>query len=946
MLRFLILIANILICICFLNTKYQIQLDYSIPSALINYDKSLKYTNVTIGKDSFLCILNKKDDNYVDYCEKYDLFKNIDNNDINNYVEEKLNKNYLLNYVDKINYKLSLSDENSKNNEIKRNYYKKDEKNIIHKKKRNVNRKIKKIAKNENKESDLYENGRSNENEELNNIFNCNFKKIYDYIFYKRKFNAYHKNRIYDKINDQVTLKNHIIKGKMLTLSDMCIDVFSNGDILKICLNKSITFITNRYSNYHKKHVSISNYLNGKDLLFTNNTVVQYYSDGKYFFEVLFLCGNNNLRINSFERLYNIYYPLIFEIYERLNMNLTRFHNIIIKKLKYNNIHFFKTFSLYTYSDSYYNSLKDKLNEILNSYYTNVNYLYRITLSAYMFCDYTDQTNPPNHYLLKNLMNKCYNFSKNDEYIYEICLPYSVIKYKKDSYGKAKYPIVLLGSSYVSVNEGKPFYEKTYDSFPVLKSDYIKKKDTENYFKVKNKFTNPNSLFTSLSSSAVNSVSNSKYTPLSTFGYTSTFTSDYSPSSTSFSSSNPSNFHNSYPPFFYTYLLSYSPLDSNSIPYVSSYIIDKPMEILKYGNENFYKALAIDLKGEKCKDSLDEVYDYITTIYFDCSLHFKNEVQTKIINVFQSTECHYYVHISSPFMCAHPTLHTAVPSKNEVIKCFKNVYAASSQLQNNSQNKYEYENIYKNNIEEIRKYENFIENSNSDNTFTNENVLRDNYISNEDKFHLYEFNALKYKIFKNKDLVYLEALPKEKKIEFGQKHDFGLGNYLRKRVYKSSPLFHIGNVVKHKYWNYHATVVSWDFVCYAPNEWKKNIYSEYPAEFKNTVHYLLLINKKKDKNYEQNYMTHSKKNYFNKNFIKNGINKKTFDFINSNEIYDENFHFAYVPESSLVYSDKMIYSEYLSQFFEKYNDFFHFYIPKKNHILWKLFPYDFFNLVY
>ncbi|CRG98422.1 cg1 protein, putative [Plasmodium relictum] len=946
MLRFLILIANILVCICFLNTKYQIQLDYSIPSALINFDKSLKYTNVTIGKDSFLCILNKSD-NYSDFCEKYDLFKNINNNDINNYVEEKLNENYLLKYVDSINYKLSTSD-NSGNNKIKRNDQKKKEKKKINnKREKKVNRKINKIANNKNKEANIYENGRNDRYEEINNIFNCTFKKIYDYIFYKHKFNSYHKNRIYYKINDQITLKNHIIKGKMLTINNTCIKAFSNDDILKICLNKSLTFITKRYSDKHKAHTSISNYLNGKDLLFANNTVVQYYSDGKYFFEVLFLCGNNNLRINSFERLYNISYPLIFEIYERLNMNLIKFYNIIMNKLKYNKKYFFKTFSMHTYSDSYYNSLKDKLNEILNSYYANVNYLYRVTLSAYMFCNYTNQTNPPNHYLLKNIMNKCYNFSKNDEYIYEICLPYSVIKYKKDRYGNVKYPIVLLGSSYVSINGGKPFYEKTYDFFPVLKSDYIKRKNAENYLKMKKKISYPNSSFTTSPSSLSDSVFYPKHTPLYAHKYTNTSTSHYLPSSTSFSSSYSSRSHNSsYSPFLFSSLLSHSSFNSNHVPYISSYIIDKPMEILKYGKDNFYKALAFDLKGAKCKDSLGEDYDYITTIYFDCSLHFKNESHTKVINVFQSTECHYYVHISSPFMCAHPTLLTAVQSKKEVIKCFKNVYAASSQLQNNSQNIYDYENIHKDSIEEIRNYEKLIKNNYSYNPLINENVLRDNYISNEDKFHLYEFYALKYKIFNNKNLVYLEALPKDKKIEFGQKHDFGLGNYLRKRVYKSTPLFHIGNVVKHKYWNYHAAVVSWDFVCYAPDDWKKNIFSEYPDKFQNSVHYLLLINKKRYKNYEQMHNSPTKKSYFSKNFIKNSNNKKVSELINSSEIYDENFHFAYVPESSLVYSDKMIYSEYLSHFFEKYNSFFHFYIPKKNHILWKLFPYDFFSLVY
>ncbi|SBS81391.1 cloroquine resistance associated protein cg1, putative [Plasmodium malariae] len=1127
MLIFLLIALNILACICFLNTKYQIQLDYSIPSELFNLDKSLKYTNVTIGKDSLLCILNNSNDNYDDNLEcneEYDLFKNIeDANGINNFVEEKLSRNYLLTYADNsITYNLSLGDEDIS-----------PVREVGASPKASINsggssgsgcghaiEKRKTQARgSKGNPVEHTKRGRSYPHGEVKGVPKCNFKRVYDYIFYKHKFNVYHKYRKYDKMNDQISLKNHIIKGKMLTINNMCIDAYSSKEnMLKICLNKSVSFVTTKYFSKDKKHVSVSNYLDGRDLLFANNTVVQYYTDGKYFFEVLYICGNNNVRVNSFEKLDRVYHPLIFEIYEHVNTNLIKLYNILRKKWKDSGISFFKTFSLYSYGEKYYKALKDKLNENLNFLFPNAENLYRITISAYMFCNYTDRINPPNHYLLKNLMNKCYNFSKNDEYTYEICLPYSVIKYRKDDYGKVKFPIISLGSSYVSLNEGKAFYEKTYDIFPVLKMNYKLKKDRENYFKMKkstisqsNALYTTSHVFSTYTFSSPLSFPNSEENSFNQTEYSSTSFRNVSPSDTSSlfplpsilrpsssaqpttsnplsphlpsphhssshpssshpssshpssshpssshpssshpssshpSSSHPSSSHSSsshpssshslsspstlsshptnsslpaftslpspsshpaassysHPSFSSFYFSHYAPLygpyfsfSLNRIPYMSTYVIDKPMEILKYGNENFYKALAFDLKGGKCKDSLEEVYDYITTIYFDCSLHYKNEMHTKIINVFQSTECHYYIHVTSPLLCAHPTLHTSMKAKIEVIKCFKNVYAASSQLQGgstscNRTNSHNDScassgNTRSGNSREpcgnkCKQCSECTSKPSSggagekstpgvhthNNKHMNRDTLKsDNYISNEDKLYLQEFYSLKYKIFQNTKMVSFEAVPKGKKIEFGKMYDFGLGNYIRKRVYKSSPMFHIGNIVKHRYWNYQAVVVSWDYICFAPNEWKENFFSEYPSEFQNTVHYLLLINKKKKKEgtlYEPNYYSNKKKkrNYTDKHSIKSGSStssgsridkEKEQDFffmVNDDDIVNnENFHFAYVPESSLDYGDKMIYSEYLPQFFEKYNDFFHFYIPKKNHIIWKLFPYDFFNLIF
>ncbi|SCM25021.1 cg1 protein, putative [Plasmodium berghei] len=957
MLIYLVLSLNILVCLCILNTKYQIQLDYSVPSELLNIPRNKKYTNITIGNDSFICLLTKtNNDDNENICNLNEfLFSNLKFNDFNNYVQKKLKKNYLLEYANnRLNYEIYSKFENeisiastqdittslsnngndiedmenksisfgSQDNIINTNNesseYKGGDKNLT-----------KKNPKNEDNDASTFHYKKRYQNKEvdISNKLKCRFEKLYDYIFYKHKINVYHKNRIYKNINDNTGVKNHIIKGKMLSIDNSCIEIFSyNENILKLCINKYIFFIANNNLNKFKQHTSTSLYLINSDLLFSNNTVVQYYTDGEYMFEVLYICGNNNLKVNSFYKLDKNYYPLIFRIYEHTNTNLSKLYNIILKKMD-NEIYFFKTFSYYTYSSMYYKTLKDKLNKIINSLYPNIKHIYRITLSAYMFCNYTDKINPPNHFLLRNIINKCYTFVKNDDYIYEVCLPNSVIKYKKTEYGNIEYPIIPLGLSSVSTNEGIPFYEKAYDIFPVLKKNYNSNK--ENYYYIKMEEINKiyrnhitSKMQTNSQSFAHKNYQNKKNsTNFENITHTSSKTLKDPFLSTPLNNKADSLIsHSSFYDFFFYKLFSnnyYSEL--NKTHYISTYMIDKPYETLKIDSEYFYKVLSIDLKGGKCKTSLNEIYDYITTIYFVCSLHYNNELHTKVVEIYTTSECHYYVHIASPYFCAHPTLHTAIKAKKHVIKCFKNLNAASSKPQDN--------NILYNHKRHYKNTENQHQDINSEKTISNN-------------------------LKKNSD----EGLPKDRKIEFGKSYDFALGNYIRNRVYKNSPIFHIGNIVKHKYWNYHAVVISWDYICFAPNNWKKKLFSEYPIEYQNSVHYLILVSTNNEETehinnnighniLETNNLLNEKKNNFHDHNYNIQLGKKENEVLKSYPQNDQKLYFAYVPESSLVYSNQMVYSKYLHHFFEKYNDFFHFYIPKKNHIIWKLFPYDFFSFI-
>ncbi|EUD66650.1 hypothetical protein C922_02971 [Plasmodium inui San Antonio 1] len=1034
-----------LVCHCFVNTKYQIQLDHSIPSDFLHNDRSHKYTNVTIGNDSFLCLLGKssrsgdareggttspyndeEEEVALSGCDDLGVFKKGGeaSEGINNYVEEKLYRsNYLLKHSQgkgiyyelhtqndppllgtweggapqMVGSKMEAGETTGKEGEEGETTSKegagRDTTRSSHRY-REANPAIKKHhtgRRGSPQKHRFNEISVAQRRNSARRAIQCNFQKVYDYIFYKHKFNVYHKNRTYQNVNEQVLLKNHMIRGKMLTIKNVCIDAFtpSSENELKICVNKSISFVSKRYDqkkiqSKSRKHTCICSYHNDKDLLFVNNTVVQYYSDGIYLFEVLFICGNNNLRVNSFEKLHRHYFPLIFQIYEHVQANLTQMYKIILNKWSNKQPYFFKTFSMYRYSDGYFRALKEKLNNMLNAFFPNVKQLYRVTLSAYMFCDYTHRVNPPNHFLLKGLMNKCFQFSKHDEYIYEVCLPNSVIRYEKDEYDRVKYPLTLLGSSDRSTNEGKPFFEKMYDAFPVLKMNYRLRKDSENYLKTNKGAITQSAVISimreeDIDHAAVFSGGNfpsQGYPPssnqLSTSSilapgsatvlspsseYTqnggnsgSSHRSDGSSRSSRSSRSGDGHGQNAHP-LLTTFKATITPLKeavtpppyfsfaTDRIPYISTYMIDKPVEILKYGSENFYKALAVDLRGGRCRDSLGDVHDYITTIYFDCSLHYQNQTQTNIMNIFQTTECHYYVHVSSPVLCAHPTLHTSVKSQKEVIRCFRNVFAASAQRVGRSRGR---------------------SGSNSDSASSREGepAQDDPYLSDADKFYLHQFRENRKKMLKKKNMHALESVPRSTKMEFGVKYDFGLGNYIRKRVYKGTPIFHIGNIVRHRYWNYEAVVVSWDYICYAPAEWKYHFFLEYPTEVQNSVHYLLLVNKDGKK---EGAILHDRSAYTDhpnkrtetshRRQVKHATANMAWEKVRLNvseeqPFHDDHFNFAYVPESSLVYGENMIYSEHLSKFFEQYNSFFHFYIPKKDHIIWKLFPYDFFNLIF
>ncbi|OEH80078.1 ubiquitin carboxyl-terminal [Cyclospora cayetanensis] len=73
---------------------------------------------------------------------------------------------------------------------------------------------------------------------------------------------------------------------------------------------------------------------------------------------------------------------------------------------------------------------------------------------------------------------------------------------------------------------------------------------------------------------------------------------------------------------------------------------------------------------------------------------------------------------------------------------------------------------------------------------------------------------------------------------------FGLASYVRKRVSIQEPRFAVGKIVRHRWWQYLAVVLSWDASCKADDAWSNKVYAVYPKELQSTPHYLLLIDTK------------------------------------------------------------------------------------------------------
>ncbi|CDI87320.1 ubiquitin carboxyl-terminal hydrolase, putative [Eimeria praecox] len=89
----------------------------------------------------------------------------------------------------------------------------------------------------------------------------------------------------------------------------------------------------------------------------------------------------------------------------------------------------------------------------------------------------------------------------------------------------------------------------------------------------------------------------------------------------------------------------------------------------------------------------------------------------------------------------------------------------------------------------------------------------------------------------------LEAVPKQMLEMFkpGASPFFGLSSDVRRRISVEEPQFKIGEIVRHRWWQYTAVVLSWDASCRAPEDWLTRVYATYPQTIKETPHYLLLV---------------------------------------------------------------------------------------------------------
>ncbi|KAH8740455.1 hypothetical protein FG386_002967 [Cryptosporidium ryanae] len=248
----------------------------------------------------------------------------------------------------------------------------------------------------------------------------------------------------------------------------------------------------------------------------------------------------------------------------------------------------------------------------------------------------------------------------------------------------------------------------------------------------------------------------------------------------------------------------------------------------------------------------------------------------KIMNIVEKTPCEYEMLIQTSTICSHPLLLPPTNLISDNVKCFprKSVLDKFSSKQK----------IY------------------TDETLEAINISE------------YRDNAL--------EEVPMEYIQLFLDYKMNYPH-FSLNTSLKvRRMDSYDPLFNIGELVQHRWWNYYGVVVGWDWKVSAPGNWVDRVYKKYPIESKKKPHYLILIHKSDI-------------------FIKN---TSPVNPIHSN------FTHSYVPEIALHKIDlkdgikfehtNIIDNPYTSRYFSNWSESQQRFIPNLNSTLWKTYPSD------
>ncbi|CDJ64227.1 ubiquitin carboxyl-terminal hydrolase, putative [Eimeria necatrix] len=210
-------------------------------------------------------------------------------------------------------------------------------------------------------------------------------------------------------------------------------------------------------------------------------------------------------------------------------------------------------------------------------------------------------------------------------------------------------------------------------------------------------------------------------------------------------------------------------------------IIDKPKQFSKSPTPASSKVLALQLTNGTVCEGTDKQRS--ARVLFECPVDFPVLATHRIVQIEETSFCTYDLLIHTPLVCPHPKLLPPRPLDAQAVLGYP-----------------------------VRRTFTY--------TITPASWKSLGAVDNAEE--TMGQNPTKEATTKQPVEAHLEALPKEavEMLAEGRNLDsFGLAKYIRKRVSVEEPKFKVGEIVRHRWWQYTAVVVSWDASCMANNDW-------------------------------------------------------------------------------------------------------------------------------
>ncbi|KAL8273263.1 hypothetical protein Esti_002764 [Eimeria stiedai] len=232
-------------------------------------------------------------------------------------------------------------------------------------------------------------------------------------------------------------------------------------------------------------------------------------------------------------------------------------------------------------------------------------------------------------------------------------------------------------------------------------------------------------------------------------------------------------------------------------------IIDKPLKVSKNPDPAANKVLALQLTNGTVCEGTDKQRS--ARVLFECPTDFPLLATHRIVHIEETSFCSYDLVVHTPLVCPHPKLQPPRPLDPQAVLGYP----------------------------------------------TRRTFVHSLTPASWKGLTVAEPPAEAEARPANKKAVSakLEAVPDGalRLFEDGRSVDeFGFSPYIRKRASVKEPRFMIGDVVRHRWWQYKAVVLSWDNACRATGSWIQKAYEVYPRELRSRPHYLLLVDTQDD----------------------------------------------------------------------------------------------------